>query len=236
MTTLFGVRHPAVNAAVLVGDRQGTLVDNSNHKLGKKELKRKLYISQDNLYAVGHSGKDDDTTKEFISNLMSGKYDIESAVSSGMFNEFRELNIASMGIKTPDTKNLSYLILMTRFNNDPKLYFCEPLGEVTGTHCAITGTGGPSIVEYMNYLKVKQNLEELRGNSVSREPKIEDLIEASLEAVMRAQSIDPASQGLDMLICTPEKIIDHNLDLKFNFEEKLNEIQKKYFGSCHVFA
>ena len=52
MTTVFGIKHPEVDAAVLVADRQTTSVDETGMPAGKF-LRRKLWVSADGNYCFG---------------------------------------------------------------------------------------------------------------------------------------------------------------------------------------
>ncbi len=227
MTTVFGLKHPKIEAAVLVADRQTTSLDQHTGMPDGKLLGRKLWISNDRNYCFGHSGNRDEETYEFVEKFSGGEFNVEKIIKEGYFKELNELNSKRMGNTFPDLKKLSGIILATRFENKPKVYTCFPLGKVEERIWTCAGSGEQKINEYMQALQVlsqaKDYLEDEDGND-----EIGDIIRVGLEAVRRSQSQDIYSHGLDMMISTQEKITDHYADLGDNFKEKLKKIQEEY--------
>ena len=128
-----------------------------------------------------------------------------------------------MGREIPDIQQMSAIILLTRFDKDPKLYACLPLGKVEKRSWTCAGSGSQKINEYMEALQVMFEAKDYFGDEVG--PEIEDVIRVGLEAVRRSQSQDLYSHGLDMIVCTPEEIVDHYADLGDDFGKKLKKIQ-----------
>ncbi|HDK42673.1 MAG TPA: hypothetical protein ENG87_04785, partial [Candidatus Pacearchaeota archaeon] len=93
MTTVFGIKHPKVEATVLIADRQVTSLNPQTGIPNGKFLGRKLWVSDDKNYCFGHSGVMDEKTGEFVQELSSGKFNVERIVKKGYFNELRKLNI-----------------------------------------------------------------------------------------------------------------------------------------------
>lgn len=225
MTTVFGLKHPKINSGVLVADRQSTVLD-ENGLPTEKELGRKLWISEDNYFCFGHSGRRDQRLEEFAYNLAQGKYDIERIISKKYFPELRKLNIARMGKEVPDLNQISGLVMLTRLNNKPNLHACHPLGKVDQMVWSTMGSGQKKVTEYMNAKKVLwESKDYLEGEG---DLEMKDQIEVGLEAVRRAQSQDLYSHGLDMVVITPRGIKDHYADLGDNFGSILTKIQNKY--------
>lgn len=225
MTTIFGLRHPNVDAAVLVADRQTTSVDGRGIPIGKY-IGRKLWKSDDEQFCFGHVGNRNEETERLAEDLYSGKIDVEKIVNKGYFPELRKLNIKRMGRGFPDPNQMSGIILATRFSKDPKMYTCFPLGGVEQRVWTCAGSGEQKIHEYMNAINTLSEAREYIGETSKME--IGDVIRIGLEAVRRAQSQDAYSHGLDMLICTPKGINDHRKNLEDDFKKKLKKIQKQY--------
>lgn len=227
MTTVFGVKHPEVDSAILVADRQTTMTDCRTGFPAGKHLGRKLWTGKGNLYCVGHSGLIDKETEDFVGNLTEGKYNIEKIIEEKNFTELRELNIKRMGRNVPELDKLSSFLLLTRFDNKPKLYTCFPLGNVEERVWTAIGSGFPKIREYMDALTIlseAKNYINYKRNPISTR----DIVRVGLEAVRRSQNQDIYSSGLDLLVCTPNGIDDHFTELQDDFGKKLKKIQRKY--------
>ncbi len=225
MTTVFGIKHPEADVAVLVADKQTTTFNKESSIPGGKYLSRKLWKSSNDDFCLGHIGMWDRETYEFVQSVSEGKYNIEKIVEKGNFKELRNLNIKRMGNEFPNSIELSSFIFATRFGNKPKLYTCFPLGKVEERSWITGGSGKEKINEYMNALNVKgEATDYIRGDPV----RPADVIRVGLEAVRRAQGQDLYSHGLDMMVCTKEKINDHYKDLGDDFGKKLRKIQNKY--------
>jgi hypothetical protein len=224
MTTVFGFKHPQVDSGILVADRQSTHLDERGLATGK-HLGRKIQASEDNSFCFGHSGYMDNKTYDFTQELASGKYDVEKIVSKGSFLELRKLNISRMGTEIPDNSQISGLLMITRFNGEPHLYNCYPLGKVQEMGWSTIGSGSQEVIKYMDALNV---LGEAKDYEDKYNVKMEDVIKVGLEAVRRAQSKDLYSHGLDMLVVTSKGIKDHRADLDDHFGRTLAKIQNKY--------
>jgi len=226
MTTVFGIKHPKIEATVLVADRQATSLDQQTGIPNGKFLGRKLWKSEDKEYCFGHAGNMDKEMYEFVQKLSSGKFDVKKITKEGYFNELRELNIKRLGREIPDIQKLSGIILTTRFDKSPKLYTCFPLGNVEERIWTCAGSGDQKINEYMQALQVFSEAQDYLDDA--SDPKMQDIIRVGLEAVRRSQSQDMYSHGLDMITCTPDNVTDHYRDLGDDFGRKLKKIQKQY--------
>ncbi len=226
MTTVLGIRPKKVEVAVLVADRQVTQSDQNSGMVLGKYLTRKLWVGKDKLYCFGQAGDMNPDSQNFMKNLADGKYDVEKVVKEGYFPELRELNLERMGRRVPNNQRLSSLILATRFQNNPRLYTCFPLGEVGERGWVPIGSGEEKINQYMSALMTLGEARDYLGNG--KDTTTRDIIRIGLEAVRRSQGQDIYSQGLDMLVCTPEGINDHFAELGDDFGKKLKRIQGMY--------
>jgi len=225
MTTVFGLRHPDVEAVVLAADRQGTGFDRNGSMF--KKLSRKLYSGKSGDFCFGVAGNVNETSREFIQNLIEGKYNLTEAIKKGSFPELREINLKNLGNKIPDPQNLTGIILASRFNGNPQLYSCFPLGSVEQRIWTTAGSGDKNITEYMDALRIMNGAKDYL-NPPAYKVSIHEVIRVALEGVRRSQSRDIYSHGLDMVICTPEGIRDHFSELGDDFGKKLKRIQRKY--------
>lgn len=226
MTTVFGLRLEGANVGMLVADRQTTHLDERTGLPGGKHLGRKLWESQDGLYCFGHAGNRDSATEEFVNRLVSGEYDLLKVISKGYFPELRNLNMKRMGTTVPDLRQLSSLLLLTRYEGEVKLHTCFPLGSVEERSWVSVGSGDQKIEEYMRALQVISEARDYRADS--SEPGVRDMIRVGLEAVRRAQGQDVYSHGLDAMVVSSRKITDHYSVLGDDFEKKLNRIQDSH--------
>jgi hypothetical protein len=227
MTTIIGLRHPEIPMGVLVADRQTTQINAQTGFPSGKSLGRKLWASEDSNYCFGHSGNRDQDTERFVQGLVQGEFDVKQIVEKGYFPALRKLNVKRMGKHLPDLGKLSSFVLATRFDEDPKLYGCWPLGAVEERVWTTVGSGDQKVNEYMDALNV---LNASRDYIASEPIKAEDIIRVGLEAVRRAQGADLYSHGLDMMVCTPAGINDHYAELGDDFRKKLMKLQGKYRG------
>ncbi len=226
MTTVLGLKHPDVKTAILVADRQATTIDERTGFPDQKYLGRKLWSSADGNFCFGHSGKMDQKMEDFVQALSNGKFDVENIINKGNFSQLRKLNIERMGKRLPDLGQLSGIVLATRFNQDPRLYTCFPLGNVEERVWTSIGSGEERVTEYMNALNVIGESRNYLGNGTGH--TTQSIIQIGLEAVRRAQSRDLYSHGLDMMVCTSDEIRDHFAELGDDFGAKLKKIQRQY--------
>ncbi|MCW8965895.1 MAG: hypothetical protein OQK82_04290 [Candidatus Pacearchaeota archaeon] len=229
MTTVFGLRHDKVDSAVLVADRQATFMDLRTGVPQSKYLGRKLWKSKDDNYCFGHTGLMDEQANDFVNELIDGKFDMEKIIKEQYFEELRNLNISRMGKEVPELQNISGFLLATRFDKNPKLYTCFPLGSVQERSWTCAGSGDKKIIEYMNALQIMSEAQDYMKEK--GEFDIRGVIRVGLEAVRRAQGQDMYSSGLDMMVCTQKKIIDHYSELGDDFGKKLRKIQNQYKNS-----
>lgn len=225
MTTVFGLTHPKIEAAILIADKQTTASDQRTGMPLEKRIGRKLKISEDKQYAFGNSGLFDEEFYKLTENLAKGEFDVEKIIKENYFKDLRELNLDRMGRTLPDPKKLSGLLLSTRFEKNPKIYTCFPLGQVETRELVAIGSGEQKVMEYF---QAKQILNEGKDYLTNDEPTLNKMITFGLEAVRRAQNQDIYSSGLDMVVCLPEEIKDHSKDLSDMFGEQLKKINEQY--------
>lgn len=146
MTTILGIRatkgEPGV---ILASDLQRTRTDLNEggeviRKVQTKADSQKIYVDDSQKIALCMTGTFDQAYVDFLNGIRSGRIDIEKAVREGFFIELHELTESRWGGKYP-TNNLNSLVIATRFNQDPRLYDCYPLGKVTETNFSTAGAG-----------------------------------------------------------------------------------------------
>ena len=226
MTTVFGIKHPEVEEAIIVADRQTTSVSEQTGIPSGKFLGRKLWKSKDDNFCFGHAGNRDQETYDFIQKFIVGEFDIEGITKKGYFPELRKLNLGRMGRQHPDMQKLSGIVLTTRFEKNPKLWTCFPLGEVGERIWTSVGSGDEKIIQYMDALKTLNEARDYQNPDTKA--RLQDILRVGLEAVRRSQSQDLYSHGLDLMVCTPEGINDHYTELGDDFGKKLRRISKRY--------
>ena len=230
MTIVIGYAHPDTTIAVLTADTQiTTSIREDNRPIGK-HFERKLWIADDSMYAFGSIGLMDEASRKLINEMKSGSIDIEKIVSEGKFPQLRDLNHSRMGTKLPNFNNgciLSSFLLVTRYNNKPSLYTCWPLGDVDSRILTHVGSGSNRVERYIQSLNTLADARDyLSGDTRMTN---EEAIQVSLEAARYAQQEDIYSSGLDMVVLTPKRIVDHHKDLQEdNFMKKLRKIEARH--------
>jgi|SRR3989344_414918 len=228
MTTVIGLANSEIGIAVLCADRQSTMSTQRDNNPTDKMLGRKLWVSKDNLYAFGHSGMRSEGFEDFISEMVDGSINIEQAVKDRNFTKLRELNLKRLGTKTPDPEKLSSFLLATRFGEKPCLYNCWPLGDVEEFGLTYIGSGARKADEYFRARAVIQQAREYIAPNNDGSSKKGNILIAGLEALRYAQSIDIYSSGLDLVVVTPDKIIDHFPELQDDFRKRIEAITLQY--------
>lgn len=223
MTTIFGVRHPDVNLAVLGADRQ---ITRSNRNGTEKYLNdRKLYISNNGLYAFGHSGTIDDNLMGLVDEMKSGKIDLGEIIKKREFEQLRNLTVKTLGRKYLDSEKQSGFLLINRDGTTTNLYKCYPLGEVEQGSFMPIGSGSGRIDEYLKALSVLNEAKSYMGKGAQITDN--DIITGVADGVRYAQGKDMYSSGSDMIIMTPHDTIDCFDDLQDDFAAKIKAIQEK---------
>lgn len=223
MTTVLGIRPDNLNAGILVSDTQGTRLD-----LHQKTSVSKLYVAKSGDFAFGIAGGYDERTHEFIQEMMEGKIDVPKIIAQGTFREFRDLNIQKMGNRVPDLKSLVGCLLLTRFDNAPLLHTCFPMGSVEPRILTYVGSGSEYVEEYVKASEVAGEVNTLRRRN-SKGLAVPSLIKYGLDAVKYAASKDLYSNGLDLVVVTPDGINCHGEDLVDNsFDRRVRKIQSRY--------
>jgi len=221
MTTVVGIRIPEINLALLVADRQVTYSKTPE----KYVYGRKVQASKDGLYAFGHSGTLEKDLYALTEKMTSGQIDMQKVLKKGKFPELRELNISRLGNKMPSLDSLSSFLVISRFDKNPALYTCWPMGDVEPREVTWIGSGSKSVEDYY---KASQIILESRNYTGSQRPATSDsLIRFGLEAVRYAQGRDLYSSGFDLIAMTPEKTIDCVNDLQDDFGKKIKKVQAK---------
>jgi len=224
MTTIFGLRHPKVDLALLAADRQITI--NGRGQDPEKDLEgRKLCLSDNQMYAFGCSGVYDRGTASLAADMRTGKLDVEKILREGKFPELRELNLSRLGDEVPYMDRLSNFIIISRFNGDPKLHACFPLGKVEQRIWTQIGSGSSKVADYMDGLSKVSEARSYLGEK--RPTNSDDVIRVGLEAVRYAQGKDIYSSGLDMIVLTPNSAVDCFSQLQENFDRKIKGVQKQ---------
>jgi len=224
MTTIFGLRHPKVDLALLAADRQTTIYGKGQDP--EKDLEgRKLWLSDNQMYAFGCSGVYDRSAAALAADMRTGKIDMEKVLRDGKFPELRELNLLRLGDEVPYLDRLSNFIIISRVGEDPKLYACFPLGKVEQRIWHSIGTGGAKVADYMDGLNKVSEARSYLGEK--RPTNSDDVIRVGLEAVRYAQGKDIYSSGLDLIVLTPHAAVDCFEQLQEDFGRKIKGVQKQ---------
>lgn len=164
---------------------------------------QKIYIADDNRFAVSMSGIFDESYTNFLSDILNGKIDLEKVIRDGIFPQLKELNLNRWGDRIPDMDFSNGLLLATRFGNNPSLYTCWPLGRVEPRAYTSIGSGSQYAIEFIGE----------SGKIIPGRINVEEAIDLTVGALDKA-SQDIYTGGLDLVIVSPEKIQSHGEQIR----------------------
>lgn len=210
MTTIIGiVAKKGIEGVVLGSDLSQTSV--TWHPMGDVAVReqtrsdvQKIYVSQDNNFAVAGAGVVDDAYKQFLHQMISGKIDLKSRLESGRFEEFVGLHFNRFDGKIWNPEMTNALLVASRHSVKtetekedtlPRLYTCFQLGKIEERFYTAIGSGSKHANEFLD----KQNLSVPEAISLT---EAVELVKGSLDAGAR----DLFSSGYDIVVVTQDKI------------------------------
>ncbi len=230
MTTVIGIVSEEAQMAILCADRQATIGHHENREvpLGKASV-RKLWIANDNMYSFGYAGTFDNGAQELATRMVDGNIDMQEVIKKGSFPELRELNIRRLGDQRPEPGSSGSFLLITRFDDKPSLYTCWPLGKVEPRGLTYIGSGATKVNEYIEArITLQKARDYLPPLGKDRDKEREGLLLTGLECLRFAQNNDPYSSGLDLVVATPNSLVDHFKDLQDDFKTRVESIAAHY--------
>lgn len=235
MTTIVGVYSAAERGGVvLTSDLQGT---RGNQKINSK----KLFADKNKELVVGISGIFDERSNDLIGKIIEGKVDMRKVVKDGFFEDWRNSNISRLDSKLeenpyvgdgrlPNARQISSLLLATRFNDNPCLYTCWPMGRVERRGWTSIGTGSERANKYLEAKSIVSTVEESTNCLNSAKEGLDNAVNLSYNALKYATDNDIFSSGMDLVIVEKEGIKElgseiYNKDLE---REAIEKIMKQY--------
>lgn len=181
---------------------------------------QKIYVGDQKDFALCMSGVFDQLYTDFLADVLGGNINVKKAVSSGYFKEFAMLNDKRWGGRVPDTEYMNALLLATRFDNNPKLYTCFPLGRIEPRAWTSIGSGSDYALKHISE----------KGKLIPKRVTLKEGIDLTVESLEKA-SQDIYTGGLDLVIVTPKNIISFGDQIKQNIDVAkqriINQIKKK---------
>jgi len=222
MTTIMGVKAKKgkkIRGIVFGSDLSATSTNwNAQGDIAYKEQTKygyqKIRISDDKSFAVGIAGAYDDAYLNFFKDVLEGKFDIEKILSESFFPEFRDLNLSRWNGEFPNSQNANEFLIASRFNNQPNLHRCYPLGKVHEYDGTVIGSGAKYV---MSYIEIKRpSIPNLTLNQAI------DLVEGALSEAGK----DIYTVGLDLVVVKPDKVHEFLRDIQKTYDTARKNIVK----------
>ena len=207
MTTLFGITtEKDEKHIVLASDSSATLTgweDRGDVAIRKqtRQEQDKIWISNDRNLVVSLTGNCLDGWPDFLYDLLSGKINFERHLgkkSNPVFTELRKLNLSRVGNYDWSSKAVSSLMIATRYDGEPRLSVCLPLGGIANLRCDVLGSGSEHVRDHF----MKNSL------PVSRAMTLDQGIDYAVKAI-EIGSQDLYTGGLNLVVVGESGIEDH---------------------------
>lgn len=224
MTTIVGIKaEKGTRGVILASDLSGTREfwdqkgDVAYRHQTKSEV-QKIYIDKKKEIALCPTGSFDNHYINFLSSILEGDIDIRKATETGNFSEFLDMNLGRWEGRIP-TDDRNSLVVATRFDGNPQLYTCWPLGRVEERSWTSIGSGSNYALNYISH----QGILIPRGLTLK---KAVELVDSSLDYA----STDLYTGGLDMVIITKDGISEHGKNIRTHIkggrQRAIQEIKK----------
>jgi len=203
-------------AVTLASDKARTTTSWKPHgDLAYKQQQRsegqKIFIDNNNDFAVCMSGIYDERYEEFLYGMIRGKLDVKKALLEGCFMPLAELNVSRWEGRMPED-NFNSLLIASRFESKPKLYTCWPLGKVEERYFTSIGSGSKYALPYI----------QKKAKAIPYAVSLENSIDLAVEGI-KAASEDIYTGGLDIVIVTEKEIIPFGKEIDENVNSALNK-------------
>jgi 20S proteasome alpha/beta subunit len=201
MTTIVGIKAACgKQGVVLASDVSRTSTSwNSQgdvaYRQQTKEEAQKIYVADDNSFAVCMSGNYDRAYINFLTSLLKGKIDLEKVLTEGDFPQLRDMNLSRWGRVEPNN-DINYLMVASRFKKNPALHTLYPLGKVVSNEYGALGSGHAFATDAI----------KAKGVLIPGYLSLRDAIGLASESLEKA-SKDIYTGGLDMVVVRPDKIV-----------------------------
>jgi len=156
MTTLIGIKaDKGERGIILASDLSATRTEWKSqgdvaYRQQSKHESQKIYVDNNREIAIATAGVFDQYAIDFLSALIDGKIDFKKAIEKGFFNDLVNLNLGRWDGRTPQSEYLTGLLIATRFNNDPKLFTCYPLGRIEEKSWTSIGSGSEYATSFIS--------------------------------------------------------------------------------------
>jgi hypothetical protein len=185
-----------------------------------REESQKIYVDKKNELAIAMSGIRDQIYTEFLYNLLEGDIDFKEATEKGFLESLLNINLGRFEGRTMNNEATNSLLIATRYDGEPKLWICWPLGKIEERKGASIGSGSEYASKYL----------EQQAILSFQQVDTKKAIDYSLNAV-KAANADLYTAGLDLVVITPERIMPFGQEIKKAVEKAeiniLKDIKKR---------
>lgn len=217
MTTLIGIAgynktEPRSQSIVLASDIATTQQNweasgDVAHMQRTRKESQKIHINDAGDAAIAMSGVRDDAYKRFLYDFLKGKIDFRKSIEKEFFEELLRMNLDRFEGKMFNGEMVNGLLIATRYDNQPKLWYCWPLGKLDRKIITAMGSGSEYALKHISTKDILSPEQITVGNA----------IQYASEAV-EAASTDIYTTGLDLVVVAPDKITTFGNRLKSDID------------------
>ncbi|MAG47538.1 hypothetical protein CL617_02955 [archaeon] len=217
MTTLIGIATDGEKKGIVLGSdsrrthqewkQQGDIA----YKVQTQREAQKIYVDEKREVAVTMTGVVDPNYTEFLTGILNGSINVKEAIEKGYFADLNELNLRRWEFKLPNIENSNALLLATRYENDPQLHTCYPLGAIERRAWTSIGSGEEHAINYI--LSQAVSVPALNPPNITLAQGVDLAYQGLKEA-----SQDIYTGGLDLVVIGEEKIIEFGEKIKTSLD------------------
>lgn len=217
MTTLIGIKaEQGRKGVVLASDLSVTRTNWSSqgdiaYRSQTRQEAQKIYVNDNRDFALCSAGTFDQSYKDFLSDILIGKIDMEKILAEKKFPQFLEVTLSRWEGKLPDSENMNGILIASRFGGRLKLYACWPLGLIEERPWTSLGSGSKYAIEYIS------SIDKIIPGRVTV-PEVVDIAVAGLDSA----SQDIYTGGLDIVVVEPAGIREFGKEIR----ERLSSARK----------
>ena len=207
MTTIIGIEAKKDNSVILASDLSATRTSwtprgDIAYRRQTKEEAQKINVNQSRTVALASAGTVDKDYLDFLEGVVKGDINIEQAIKDGEFRELADMNLKRWEGRLPND-DISSFLTAVRFNRNPQLYTCWPLGKIEQRPFTAIGSGSEYALQHLTRY----------GEHIYRGMGLTDCLDITVAGLDEA-SRDIYTAGLDLVVVTPDQIYEFGSDIK----------------------
>jgi hypothetical protein len=210
MTTLVGIaakrgKNPGV---VMASDLASTRQSWENMgdiavKVSTQRETQKIWVDKKGELAVSMTGINDPIYTGFLYDLLNGDINFRKSIENGFFEDLLRINLNRFDGRVWQNDSSNSLLISTRYDDEPKLWTCWPLGRVDERDFTAIGSGSDHALRYISEQEI------LTPKQITTKQAISYAGNA-----VKTASADIYTAGLDLVVVSADKIRQYGKRIK----------------------